>query len=833
KAAGVGHINTQPDIDGAVRREPLAIAYGDKTYPSFSLKVVQHYLGLGNEDVVYKTGDGISIGNSQAPLDGAGNFAITFAREKAFPYYSFYKVIQGNVTPDAFRDKIVLVGPTAIGVGNSYVTPVAHNLPGIEIVANTIDNILSKRFLTRPSWSGPAELVLILLMGLFVSFVLPKLKATPGAIVSAVMLAALSAAGIYFFTAQGWWLKMSYPCLLLACGYTLVVTKRFLVTEKKKEQVEGESIETNKMLGLSFQGQGMLDLAFEKFRKCPVDESMKELLYNLGLDFERKRQFNKAVAVYEFIATKDKNYKDLAQKIDSLKKAAQGLIMGGPIGQGRDATVVVEGSSIKPTLGRYEIIKELGKGAMGIVYLGKDPKINRMVAIKTMRFDDDVDAATTKAIKERFFREAESAGNLSHPNIVKIYDAGDEQDVSYIAMELLEGEDLKKYTSKDNLLAIPKVMEYVATTAEALNYAHKQGVVHRDIKPANIMLLKDGALRVTDFGIARITASSKTATGTVLGTPSYMSPEQISGKKVDGRADLFSLGVMFFEMLSGQKPWEAESIGTLLYQIANEPHPDPIGIRKEIPPAVAAIINKALQKNPDLRYQNGEDMAKDIRDALAGKTVQVEIAKAPAPTPATGTATGTPQSPLRQGQEPDKPREGAQGRTSQAAAPVASGATPVSPHNTAPILKPPIAPAPVNSPSATNQPLGRSTAPAPVEKTIPAGSVKISEPLAPNEKTLPAATLAVSKPSLDNDKTVLLPPATPTSAKPSSDNDKTVLLPPEEARALKSPDITPKPGNSPAAEVKPASPANDKTLPSLAKNPDESQSHPAISPPKE
>ncbi|MBI4062784.1 MAG: CHASE2 domain-containing protein [Elusimicrobia bacterium] len=631
-ALGAGHVNTQADTDGTIRREPLGISYGDQVYPSFALEAVRHYLGLPNEDASIEPGQNVLLGATQIPTDENGGFALTFCGpERTFPYYSFFDVVERKVAPEALKDKIVLVGLTAAGLGTVYTTPLGTNFPGVEIVATVIDNILHKRFLVRPSWAPITELALILIMGIFISFVLPKLKATPGAIVSAVFLAVLITAGTYLFAAAGQWLKVSYPAFLLAAGYTIIVSKRFLVTEKKKEQVEGESIETNKMLGLSFQGQGMLDLAFEKFRKCPMDDGMKELLYNLGLDFERKRQFNKAVAVYEHVASKDKNYKDTAQKIENLKKAAQGYVTG-PVGKNKDATVVVEGSSIKPTLGRYEVEKELGKGAMGIVYLGKDPKINRQVAIKTMRFEEDADEATMKAIKERFFREAESAGNLNHPNIIKIYDAGEEQEIAYIAMELLDGHDLKKYTAKTDLLPVKTVAEYVCLTADALGYAHKQGVVHRDIKPANIMLLKDGSLRVTDYGIARITASSKTSTGTVLGTPSYMSPEQIAGKKVDGRSDIFSLGVCLFEFLTGEKPWKGseDSIGTLLFQIANDPHPDPKAIRADIPDALTVVIAKALKKNPDERYLTAYDMAKDLKAFLEGKVV------APAPSaPAT------------------------------------------------------------------------------------------------------------------------------------------------------------------------------------------------------
>jgi serine/threonine-protein kinase len=385
------------------------------------------------------------------------------------------------------------------------------------------------------------------------------------------------------------------------------------------------------MLGLSFQGQGMLDIAFEKFRLCPLDDNMKDTLYNLALDFERKRQFSKAGAVLEHVAAKDPKYKDVVAKAKMLKEASEGAVFGGVGGAKKDGTVMIAGGTTKPTLGRYEIEKELGRGAMGVVYLGRDPKINRMVAIKTMMLEEGSDGESTKAVKERFFREAESAGTLNHPNIVRIFDAGDENDVAYIAMELLDGHDLVKYGQKDALLPLEKSLDYIAIVAEALDYAHAQGIVHRDIKPANVMLLKDGSIRVADFGIARITASSKTATGTVMGTPSYMSPEQVAGKKVDGRSDLFSLAVALFELTTGEKPFKGgDGIGTLLFQIANDPHPDILTIKADLPPALRAVVDRALAKNPDQRFQRGSEFAAAIRAVLKGGSLP-PAAAAPLP----------------------------------------------------------------------------------------------------------------------------------------------------------------------------------------------------------
>ena len=286
---------------------------------------------------------------------------------------------------------------------------------------------------------------------------------------------------------------------------------------------------------------------------------------------------------------------------------------------------MVSGTGTKPTLGRYEIEKQLGKGAMGIVYLGRDPRINRTTAIKTFRFEDDLDPEDTQKLKEKFFREAESAGTLSHPNIVTIYDAGDEQDLAYIAMEFLEGEDLEKYTKKAKLLPARKVIDFMADIADGLDYAHERGIVHRDIKPANIMLLKSGIIKITDFGIARITATSQTQTGVVKGTPYYMSPEQFSGERVDGRSDIFSMGTMMFQLLTGKLPFTADSPPALMHAIMNKPHPDPRQINPKIVKPLVAILNKAMAKDKAARYQKAGQMGAHLREL--GKRIDAAMAK--------------------------------------------------------------------------------------------------------------------------------------------------------------------------------------------------------------
>jgi serine/threonine protein kinase len=240
-----------------------------------------------------------------------------------------------------------------------------------------------------------------------------------------------------------------------------------------------------------------------------------------------------------------------------------------------------------------------------------------VVAIKTMALSQEFAGDELVDARERFFREAETAGRLQHQNIVTIFDAGEEHDLAYIAMEFLKGKDLVDYCKGDKLLPVATTLSIVARVAEALAYAHKQNVVHRDIKPANIMYeLDSDTVKVTDFGIARITDSSKTKTGLVLGTPSFMSPEQLAGKKVDGRSDLYSLGVMLFQMLAGVLPFRGDSMAELMFKIANEEAPDIRIIRPDLPALLADIVSLSLSKRPETRYQDGNLFAADLRNAM-------------------------------------------------------------------------------------------------------------------------------------------------------------------------------------------------------------------------
>ena len=599
KAGALGHLNLYPDPDGIVRAVPLLIQYQGRLCPALSLQVAIKHLRGRIKDITLELGDAGSnrLGFKQLrlPTDDDYRMLLNFRPEwTAARTYSFVDVLNETVAPDTFRDKIVFIGVTARGETPFYQTAAAGDVGIVEISANLLAAILAPRQLARPYWAWLLEIGSLLYFGFFLVFVIPRVNLRVGALILGIFLVTWYAAVAGLLVAYGFRIHVWGPIILTICGFGLIGLRSFAFEKQADQQ------ELNKTLGLSFQGQGMLDMAYEKYMQCSIrDASVKNLMYNLALDFERKRMFNKALAIYQHLATAGR-FKDVGKRIKKLKHVGEPLSFAS--GSGRsDPTLLIDDSQAKPTFGRYEILKELGRGAMGTVYLGRDPTINREVAIKTMEYAE-IEERELPDVKARFFREAEAAGKLSHPNIVSIYDAGEEHDMAYIAMELLIGEDLTQHCHGPDLLPIPRTLEIVAAVAEALDYAHLQGVVHRDIKPANIMLLEDGQVKVTDFGIARVIASSQTRTGIILGTPSYMSPEQVAGKKVDGRSDLFSLGIVLYELLAGAKPFKGDSITAIMYSITHNA-PTPLGeTAPHAPECCVQLVDKLLTKGLTRRF---------------------------------------------------------------------------------------------------------------------------------------------------------------------------------------------------------------------------------------
>ena len=610
---GLGHINDPPVkfLKGQVHL--LFINFRGHIIPSMALRMAVDYLDKKPEQVLTQ-GKGIQLNAPIVPTPKGEIFIRFKGAGRSYPYYSFSDILKVKKVPAVFNNKIVLIGYTAEGAP-TVSTPVDPAMPRVELTANVIDDLMSGRYLRRPDLMIYVECFILLLLSLFAAIVQPRLSFVnrTGATVGLLFLVLLI--GILSFTLLNVWLKTLYIGLSLVTIYVVTAVRELFV--RQKQLGLRESIETNRMLGLSFQSQGLLDLAFEKFRKIPLDDAMKDVIYNLGLDYERKRMIHKAISVYEYITQKDREFRDLNERMPKLKKVIGSLALGGFEGKKEDKIVVSDDLEIRPTVGRYEVIEELGQGAMGIVYKARDPKINRLLAIKTIRFSDEFEEDRLQDIKDRFFREAQIAGKLSHPSIVAVYDVGEDFDLSYLAMEFLNGENLQKHCRKDSLLPLRKVLYILAETTKALDYAHSQGVIHRDIKPANIMLLKDGKVKVTDFGIAKAVSDSQTKSGIVLGTPNYMSPEQINGQELDGRSDIFSVGVVFFELLTGQLPFHGKTLANLFYQITQGRHPSPRQINPKVPKPCEQMIDKALAKNPNQRFRSAGEFAKYLRVMIA------------------------------------------------------------------------------------------------------------------------------------------------------------------------------------------------------------------------
>jgi serine/threonine-protein kinase len=659
EASGIGHTYIPADADGVVRTSLAAVRVGAGLVPSLSSVITSRALGLSPNEMIFHSRDALTMGTRRTPLDSTQHSRPRYfppSGVQAFQQYPYWQVLAGGVAKGELRDKVVLIGlMNNDTVDDAVATPVSKATPPVVAIASAVSSSLTAQTYSRPSYAPFIEWGVVALVLLYSALMLPAAGAAIGGMTTLLFMVLLAGTEIMLLRTSQLWLHLILPCLALAAGYGLYLVSELI---RRANIRAGDGVRDPganlRSLGQTFHKQGQLDLAFETYQRCALDAPTMELLYNLGMDFERRAQNSKASAVYTYIATRDPNYRELRARRarvreepltrepatrgptrDTLPPAAPVIKREPPrpirprqpaldlkdheetVPDLSDASVPGRAAA-KRTLGRYEIERELGKGAMGIVYLGRDPKINRVVAIKAIPLAEEFEEDDLAEARARFFREAEMAGRLNHPAIVTVYDAGEDNGLAYIAMEYLRGHHLSTHTDSKNLLTPKSVMLLVARVAEALHYAHRQNVVHRDIKPANIMFNPEtDELKITDFGIARLTDTSRTKTGIVLGTPSFMSPEQLEGRTLDGRSDQFALGVSLYQLLCGQLPFRADSMPRLMQKIATEPHNSIRTIRPDLPPEIEVIIDRALSKSADDRYVTCAEMAMALR-AVAG-----------------------------------------------------------------------------------------------------------------------------------------------------------------------------------------------------------------------
>lgn len=562
--------------------------------PDLSLAVFSRYQ---NSDQLHWSEDGlISLDTSHIPASLSG---------KVYNYFSSLSGRHTEVNAQSlkqaakqsnayYKNKLVLIG---------------QDINRLQLLADSLSSLQAGATYHTPTASWWLIPLLLGLVVIYLLWLLPLLSKQSGLFLGAFLILGIISVQPVLLILEGIWWPTFSILLLMLIGQLAVygyLSGQAILDDLLKTQHKSWY-----QLGHYQYEKGDYETAITSLLKCRADDAVLADLYEIGLSFERKRQYDRALQVYSDIYVRRKNYRDIEKRLKSISGvSATSTIIASP-NQGQKTLVM---SHVEmPEFGRYRIEKELGRGAMGVVYLGNDPKINRQVAIKTLDYTQ-FSSKELKVVKSRFFREAEAAGRLGHNNIVTVYDVGEEDDFAFIAMDYASGVPLSNYTQKHKLLPVPEVYRIVKVVAEALDYAHKQNIVHRDIKPGNIMYNPENKhIKITDFGIARITDSVKTKTGSFMGSPSYMAPEQMTGTHVDGRADIYALGVSFYQLLTGRLPFDADSLGNLAYKIANEKHRPIRDMRPDLPASATRIVNKALQKDPDKRYASGEEMVAALK----------------------------------------------------------------------------------------------------------------------------------------------------------------------------------------------------------------------------
>jgi tRNA A-37 threonylcarbamoyl transferase component Bud32 len=562
-AARDGFLEFQADNDGVLRRAALWQLNNGIMSPSLPLAV--------------------AFDNEKASMNhrmSSAEDAIYTSNYSELPRINADDLIDGSIDQSQLLGATIFVDSSPALVAAEALLPSGQFVTISEITASLLADVEQDRTIISPAWVSAMEWLAPVLLAIVAVLFMPDRSRKDIAVltgVAVVVLLMLETLLLYILHVR---MDLGRPVIIFL-GVSLL--SLWLVGDQKKELKDAFK------KGNDFLSAGRLEPAFAEFRRCSPTDTVATIMYKLSLAFEQQAKPERADAVLEWMKRTHGTPESVSQKQK---------VSGAP-----------------QRLGRYVIEKRIGRGAMGAVYLAKDPRINRPVALKVIPISKEFEDEELKEARLRFYREAESAGRLTHPNIITVFDAGEDQGLAYIAMEYVPGIPLKQFTDPTRLLAPKRALELCASTADALDYAHNQGVIHRDIKPANLMYNpKEGSLKITDFGVARMTDNNSTKTGIVLGTPMYMSPEQLGADELQGHSDLFSLGVTLYELLAGEVPFKATNIAVLMTKITMEDAAPISQLRAGIPPSVDAVLAKALAKKPQDRFSCGAEMAIALRN---------------------------------------------------------------------------------------------------------------------------------------------------------------------------------------------------------------------------
>ena len=613
RVAGIGLVPVAGDR--AAARAPAAVArVGEAYLPALSVQLAAAALGGDPNAIRLKAEGGLVLADEDRASDAGYRFRphpYGQGENADVPRYTLGELLADEIPAEQLSGAGVLFAVTAEDWSEELPGPGGMERSRAALVAGQAAALVQDHLYERPESMILSAWAALALVGLYLMVILPRLGPTVAALLSLLGAVVLFNLQVGIPVVRMLEPALAMPLVALLGGHLAVAGKRLV--DRRRARLRESLSEANLELAATLQKQGQIEAAVERCLRCPPTRPMLDRLYDLALDLERRRRFAKARHVLQQLEGLQPGNPDVRERIAHVQDLEQRSALGS--NRADTPTLILDQEGMqKPVLGHYEITEEIGRGAMGVVYRGHDPRIGRTVAIKTLALSQEFEGDDLEEMTQRFFREAETAGRLNHPSIVTIYDVGEEGDLAYIAMDYLEGEGLEKYTRPDRLLPTVTVFDIVAQVAEALEYAHERNVVHRDIKPAN--MIYDPETRrviVTDFGVAGLTDARKTKTGTILGTPSYMSPEQVLGKSVAGPSDLFSLGVTFYEMIRGEMPFDGEPMATLMYKIANERHPNIRKNRPDLPPCTARLINRVLAKDPTERFASGNEFAAALR----------------------------------------------------------------------------------------------------------------------------------------------------------------------------------------------------------------------------
>lgn len=570
------------------------------SYSGFLVQMLRVLEGVSNDsNLVWNRRRGLTIGEIELPLSSSGTFIpLHSLTDRMAPIINTISLNEA-LARSAFPDVLIIASD--------------QNNDAINM-ATALYSVRNQAAIVTPWWAQLFLVCLFILVTGYLTLLVTRFSGWLMVSVSALITLSSLLTQIIFLTSKNIWLPLSLPLAWLVFGHFLVTVWRIKNRRVRSLVDRADNICISR--AKQFIDGQELKSAFSQLEDCSVREPMLQTLYDISEAYTEKKDYRQAIDVLNSIQGKRKSFKDTEQKLQVLTTMLKSMDESS-VSESLQKTVVISPEDPPAKiLGRYELGHEIGRGAMGRVYLGFDPRIARRVAVKTLTYDS-CSGKEMDEIKSRFFREAEAAGRLNHPSIVSVFDVGEEGDMAYIAMDFAEGKALNHFVSPANLLPVFEVYRIICDVATALEYAHENNIVHRDVKPGNIIYNPSPyQVKVTDFGIARLVDDSKTSTGEILGSPLYMAPEQLKGSKVNRSADIFSLGVTFYQLLTGCLPYGGDNLAALTYEIIHGKHKSVRSVRKDLPASAARITNQALQKNIEDRYETAAEMAMVLKKAI-------------------------------------------------------------------------------------------------------------------------------------------------------------------------------------------------------------------------